>query len=56
MILNTAVFSLTSIDMVSNTNDDKSLISLTVSLLRSIISRDNSIEVYPDKSMISLTT
>ena len=33
-----------------NIVDDKSLISLTVSLLKSLISRFNSLEVYPDKS------
>ena len=33
---------------------DKSLMSLSVSLLKSLISRNNSVEVYPDKSSISL--
>ena len=38
--------------MVWNVIDDKSAISLTVSLLKSLISLDNSIETYPDKSVI----
>jgi hypothetical protein len=39
---------------VENVTDDKSDISEEVDALSSAISRDNSLEVYDDKSLISL--
>ena len=48
--------SLISVLNVLNVTLLKSLISTVVSLLNSLISRDNSVEVYPDKSPISLDT
>ena len=39
---------------VWNVNEDKSLISVDVSLLNSLISLESSLDVYPLKSAISL--
>ena len=39
---------------VENVNEERSIISEEVVALNSFISRDNSLEVYDDKSVISL--
>ena len=39
---------------VENVKEERSLISEEVDALNSLISRDNSLEVYDDKSLISL--
>ena len=38
--------------MVVNTTVERSEMSIAVSLFNSLISRDNSVEVYPDKSLM----